>query len=215
MLPFILALSPWEKSRIRTFYYFTSEGDTLEKILSIKRIKGKVSKKHLKVVNPKIRDWTKLKSGTKVYIEYFVDINTPLIFPPEVHLKQKLSEKEISPPKKLRKTIPQEAISKKRKLASEEITEDESFKEDNFEFIKASYSLSAFYAFSTGSFTEANSTGGTSINYSQDSPITLGFFLAYRPKKNESYYSGSIYISQLNDVTGNFANRVKLKMNLA
>ncbi len=89
--------------------------------------------------------------------------------------------------------------------------EKKKLSELNYEFAKKSFSLSVFYAISTGSFKESTESGSYTIKYRQTSPLTIGLFAAYRePGKMDNYFSGSAYLSRLNGVTGNFSNVVRV-----
>ena len=67
---------------------------------------------------------------------------------------------------------------------------------------KKQFGMSIFYMTSIGNFTQT-SDSQTRVSLSQNSSFTLGSLISFKPKNKKFFYSGSFYVSKLNDFESN------------
>lgn len=90
---------------------------------------------------------------------------------------------------------------KKKKIPKEDLVSEDQVPKSRTG--KQNYSLTAFYAFSLGTFTETLESTGTTVESDQNSPFTIGIASTFRPLKKNHFYTGSVYGSRLNGAQTN------------
>ena len=161
--------------------YITRTGDSFAGIFkrfvkpgSIVHAQTAMTKKTMKA-NPHVEDWTRIESGVKLTLYISADL---------MDLKRyKKYEKKVK--KKLAK------MNKKKKEATLKTASGAS-----------GLKFSAFYMASLGKFGQV-SEEGTTIDFYQNSPVSVGLSSSYYPNGKKYSFAGSIYYSTLKAAINN------------
>jgi hypothetical protein len=131
-----------------------------------------------KAANPHIDNWAQLEPGTKLSLY----ISADLMDVKRYRKYEKKIKKKLSKIKKKK----QKAINKTQSGAN-------------------GIKLSAFYMGSLGKFSQV-STQGTTINFFQNSPVSIGIASSYYPEGKKYSFAGSLYYSTLKAAASNVSN---------
>lgn len=153
--------------------------------------------------NPHISNWNNL-GGKNFILDYHTKFTSdrPPRKPASKATQAPMSELEIARKFGNWKDEPKKKVEKEDLVSEDEVPK--SRKKDQ------NYSLTAFYAFSLGSFSETLETTGTVVESDQNSPFTIGVAGTFKPPKKNFYYTGSAYGSRLNGAQTNNATSVSI-----
>ncbi|WP_127716119.1 hypothetical protein [Halobacteriovorax sp. HLS] len=180
-LTFLSFTGPVFAAKYYRLTYITRTGDSFAGIFkrfvrpgSIVHAQTQMTQK-TKNANPHVDNWAKLEPGTSLTLYISADL---------MDLKRyKKYEKKVKKKLSKIKDVKKETLSKSKSGAS-------------------GLKLSAFYMGSLGKFSQVNNIG-TTINFFQNSPVSVGIASSYYPDGKLYSYAGSIYYSTLKAAVSN------------